>query len=191
MTLSLLASLAVVVVATLGFAEPVEACPGGDKADSCPFADEQIDVEAENLADGARLTLQADEKEQVDKIQEWASRFEGDGKHARHLEEKGAEVDVEIRPDGAQVTVRAEKPKFIKRLQRHFAQKAEGKGCGGHGHEKHCGHKHKKNCDHKKGGDCDCKGKHGEGEHAGHGDKGCHHEKGGDCGCKHAKKAEE
>ncbi|MFW5966425.1 MAG: hypothetical protein ACOCV2_02850 [Persicimonas sp.] len=188
--LSSIATLTLVVAATFGLAEPADACPGGKKADSCPFADEQVEVEANNLDDGARLTLLGEQQDQVDKIHRWASRFEEDGERAQHLEEKGAQVNVETRSDGAEVTVRAEEPEFIEHLQGHFARKADGKGCGGHAHEHgKKGHGDNKDCDHKKGHDC--RGEDGECEHASHAEHGCDHKKERGSDCEHGDQSEE
>ncbi|MFP4598494.1 MAG: hypothetical protein ACOC9J_02500 [Persicimonas sp.] len=159
----LFAALSLSIAGVVGFAQPAVACPGGDKAQSCPFADEDVEVVAENTDDGAQLTLRSEDAESIEKIQKWASRFEADGKKAKHLQDKGASAEVEQLSDGARVTVSSENSKLVERFQTKFARKADGQGCG----------KHAKR--HKEGHDCgDHKEAHGEQAHQGH-------KKGHDC----------
>lgn len=160
---ALLAGVACVALALAATPTPASACGAdGDAqgaAHHCPFALDGLQATAEDLTNGAQLTLTSDNDDEVELIQEWAER-RAEGQGCQHHGMEGVEISSETLPNGARVTFSSDDSETVAHLQEMARRKATGESCGldENDHEGACGHH--------------CSGEHCTGEHcSGHHDE--------------------
>ena len=113
------------------------AVSAGSASAQCPCQLEGVEMAAENLENGAVLTVSAEDADVVTQVHELFAEHSWE-RMSEHVGE--ATVLPELTDNGFTVTVTSDDAETVTAIQTFVEEKASGEGCGHHGDGEHAGH---------------------------------------------------